>query len=178
MAIYVFLFAFQDWGFRQNSAAASLIFLPHGWRVVSFFLFRFRALPGLLVGHIATCVLFFPNFTEMPWTYVATCIASVTPLPLVYLALYALGWDLLAPRKAYPVVPWTSFALLGVIATALNGVAVSSVHLVTASRDIDVNQLVQYAVGDLIGMIVFVGALLFYFRWDRRRRLAASTQSG
>ena len=175
MTIYVLLFAVQDWGFRQNAAAASLIFLPHGWRVVSFFLFRFRALPGLLLGHIATCVIFFPDFTEMPWTYIATCVASVIPLPLVYLALRALGWDLLATRDGYPVVPWTSFALMGVIATALNGLAVSSVYVVTDGRDIDIAQLMQYAIGDAIGMAVFVGALIAYFRWERRRGLAAST---
>lgn len=172
MAIYVLLFAIQDWGLRQNSAAASLIFFPHGWRVVSFFLFRFRALPGLLLGHIATCVIFFPDFADIPLTYIATAVASVTPLPLVYLALRALGCDLLATRPSYPLVPWTSFALMGVIATALNGIAISSVYVITDNRSIDVGQLLQYAIGDAIGMAVFVGALIAYFRWERRRAVA------
>ncbi len=169
LLIYVMLFWLQDYGFQQASTIASLIFLPHGWRVVSFFLFKFKALPGLWAGHIATCMIYFPDFAETPITYVMTSSASVAGLPLMYLLLKRLGWDLFAVRKDYPVIPWTSFMAMGLIATAWNGLAVSAAFALTSERAFDVNIILQYGVGDTIGMVTFVGALIAYFRWQRRR---------
>lgn len=171
--VYVFLFWLQDFGFQQNSQIASLAFLPHGWRIISFFLFRFQGIPGLLLGHVATNALFFDNFATDPMIGITTSMASVAILPLAYVLIRKLGRDLLATRPEYPVVPFTNLLALGAIATLLNGVAVQSVISLLTGNPVRWDLVQLYMTGDLVGMLLFVGALIAFFRFQRRAALAS-----
>lgn len=164
--IYVGLFAAQANAMSESLFWASLVFLPHGWRIVSFFLFRFKGLPGLFVGHLATCLIFFGNPAEIG-LYVVTCLQGTLILPAFYLLLKAMGKDLLAIRPEYPVVPWTSFALLAAAATLLNGVSVALATSAFKGAAINWQQVGQYLVGDFTGAVLFIGGLVLFFRWQR-----------
>lgn len=175
--IYVVLFAIQDWGFQQHSEVASLIFLPHGWRIVSFFLFKFKALPGLYVGHVLTCMIFFNDFNTYWLMYMVTSIPGTFALPAVYCLLKAIGYDLLATRPEYPVVPWSSYLLMGAIATAFNGLLVQLVFSLGRSAAYQWDIVFSYMIGDMIGFVTFTGSLLLYFRWQRRRHYIRSSST-
>ena len=167
--IYVSLFALQAQAMDGNQFWASLVFLPHGWRVLSFFLFRFSAMPGLFVGHLATCFIFFGSIEENWPLYVITSLQGTYTLPFLYLALRALGLDLLATRKEYAVVPWTSFVGLTVLATLFNGVLVAIAGALYFDQPMNWEQVRQYMVGDMIGALLCITGLLLFFRWQRLR---------
>ena len=167
--IYVSLFALQAQAMDGNQFWASLVFLPHGWRVLSFFLFRFSAMPGLFVGHLATCFIFFGSIEENWPLYVITSLQGTYTLPFLYLALRSLGLDLLATRKEYAVVPWTSFVGLTVLATLFNGVLVAMAGALYFDQPMNWEQVRQYMVGDMIGALLCIAGLLLFFRWQRQR---------
>ena len=167
--VYFLLFAAQSTAMNESYYWASLVFLPHGWRLVSFFLFRFSAIPGLFLGHLATCLYFFGQGSENFWLYVATSVVSAGALPMFYLLVKASGTDLLAPRDEYPVVPWTFFAMLGLAGTLLNGTLVAMANAWYHVAPINWEQVGQYLVGDFVGAVLFVGGLIAFFRWQRHR---------
>ena len=170
-AIYFGLFAAQSVAMTESLFWASLIFLPHGWRLVSFFLFRFSGLPGLFVGHLATCIAFFGQVEETIGLYIITSLQGALSLPIIYLALKSFGLDLLATRSDYPVVPWTSFAWLGALSTLANGVLVAVANAWFFNSAVNWQQAGQYLVGDFVGAVVFIAGLVFFFRWQRHRAL-------
>lgn len=171
--IYLGLFAAQASAMSESLFWASLVFLPHGWRIVCFFLFRFSALPGLFAGHLATCLIYFGDPTDLP-LYVVTSLQGTLVLPFFYVVLKWLGKDLLATRPEYPVVPWTSFATLAMAATILNGVLVAAATASYQNSAINWTQVSQYLVGDFFGAVIFIGGLIAFFRWQRQRQSGAS----
>lgn len=174
---YVLLFAVQDYGFSQNSKVASLVFLPHGCRILSFFLFKYRSIPGLWIGHYATCAIFFPDFADHMVLYAFSTLPGVLTLPVVYFVLKAIGIDLLAPRKEYPVVPWTSLVLLAAIATLANGLLTQAVYAIGRGVAYNLELMFAYMIGDAIGALLFVSALIAFFRWQRQRAQRASSNA-
>ena len=93
--VYFGLFALQLQSMSAGIYGVSFIFLPHGWRVLSFFLFRFSAMPGLFTGHLLTCLVFYGSVSDNWPLYLVTSLQGAYTLPLIYLVLTLCGVDLL-----------------------------------------------------------------------------------
>lgn len=167
--VYFGLFALQLQSMSAGIYGVSFIFLPHGWRVLSFFLFRFSAMPGLFTGHLLTCLVFYGSVSDNWPLYLVTSLQGAYTLPLIYLVLTLCGVDLLKKRKDYPVVPWTSIVFLTVFATLFNGPLLEIANSVYFDIPPNWTEVEQYMVGDMIGALLCIAGLLLFFRWQRRR---------
>ena len=167
--VYFGLFALQLQSMNAEIYGVSFIFLPHGWRVLSFFLFRFSAMPGLFFGHLLTCLVFYGSVSDNWHLYLVTSFQGAYTLPIIYFVLTLCGVDLLKKRKDYPVVPWTSIVFLTVFATLFNGLLLELANAVYFDLPPNWIEVQQYMVGDMIGALLCIAGLLLFFRWQRLR---------
>ena len=167
--VYFGLFALQLQSMNAELYGVSFIFLPHGWRVLSFFLFRFSAMPGLFFGHLLTCLVFYGSVSDNWHLYLVTSFQGAYTLPIIYFVLTLSGVDLLKKRKDYPVVPWTSIVFLTVFATLFNGPLLELANAVYFDLPPNWIEVQQYMVGDMIGALLCIAGLLLFFRWQRLR---------
>ena len=163
--VYFGLFALQLQSMSAGIYGVSFIFLPHGWRVLSFFLFRFSAMPGLFTGHLLTCLVFYGSVSDNWPLYLVTSLQGLyatTYLP----GPYSLRRGPIKKRKDYPVVPWTSIVFLTVFATLFNGPLLEIANSVYFDIP-NWTEVEQYMVGDMIGALLCIAGLLLFFRWQR-----------
>lgn len=113
--------------------------------------------------------IFFGSIEDNWPLYVVTSLQGAYTLPVLYLALRALGLDLLATRKEYAVVPWNFLVGLTVLATLFNGVLVAMAGAFYFDQPMNWVQVRQYMVGDMIGALLCIAGLLLFFRFQRLR---------
>lgn len=134
---------------------ASLLFLPHGVRVISAWLYGWKSVlylaPASYIAHywrlgeasLSAPVLFMPIFGIL-------CVA------LVFDLVARFGVDL--RMKAGYVAPWRDILLVGAVASAIN--AFGANLIVQNSME----TMLFYLFGDVMGMIVLFMILILIFR--------------
>jgi hypothetical protein len=148
-----------------QTAYASLVFLPHGVRVLSIWLFQARAIIPLFLAHLFVYLVFLWHgdgaLANLGLVLVGTLCA-----PMAFVLVRATGIDISA--KNVNVVHWRMILLIGFFASIINSMGNSlllsptidpSMHLITAAT---------YLIGDTIGVFVVLTILLFSFRFLRR----------
>jgi hypothetical protein len=142
----------------EGTDYASLLFLPHGVRVISAWLFGWKSVlylaPASYIAHywrlgelsLSTPVFFMPIFGIV-------CVA------LVFELVARFGVDL--RLKAGYVAPWKDILLVGAIGSVVNAFGANLI----VQNSIDT--MLFYLLGDVLGMIVLFLVLILVFRLAR-----------
>lgn len=138
----------------------SLIFLPHGVRVLAAWLYRWRSpfylLPGALTGHL---FLYGPT---VELRLIIGWIAGLTCAPLAFTVLAMLGLDLRLSRQRR--THWRDLLLVGGVASVFNSLASAWVH------GNPITTMSARFVGDLAGTLACLLMLMAAFRLIDRLR--------
>jgi hypothetical protein len=146
---------------------ASLVYLPHGVRVLATWAYGWKAVPALIIGVSISAWLFSPpedlNFLE-PALLEGILVGSASAFIAFEVARFA-GFNFYfgGSRRLH---------LKGLLAVgALSSVINSFGQTLVYSGLIDLEKVIGvwaiYATGDLIGLIVCMIVLMFIFRWGR-----------
>jgi len=157
----------QEIFFPDVTDYASLVFLPHGVRVLAVMFFGWRAILPLLAGHWISDSLFGGvEGVDFDAAVIAAAylIGSVCAFFAFEIFRFS-GKNLYATDSKVP--GWRHIILVGALASILN--SIGQVCVYGSSFDATTYTLVSlvYAVGDLVGLIIAMICLMFIFRWVR-----------
>ena len=175
LTVYIFsMFLYAIWYFFQvvdlakmnplDEWIGSLVYLPHGARVLMFCYFRYYSLPGLYLAEISGPQLIHHIDYVDGWS-----LAAIGSLSSVIIAVEIIRWVRKNPEN-FSVVKTLSFKnyksliLVVLISAMLNGILANSlIALVNASVSIDVLTVLRFMIGDILGAIIVIGALWVIF---------------
>lgn len=166
-ALYVAAFAISmpasnwiaDVGSIEFANEAQLIFLPHGVRVLTAWLFGVTAAPMLLPG-VCLAFLSITGIDEFSLSHFFAAVLQVSIAPALFLALGAIGFPL--GGKGGGRVSWIGVVLIGLIASVLTS---SSTNFALGFNPED---FAAYIIGDMSGLFLSMFGLLAFFRLRRR----------
>ena len=146
---------------------ASLMYLPHGVRVLATWAYGWKAVPALIVGVSLSAWLFSSsedlNFLE-PALIESILVGSASAFIAFELARFA-GYNFYfgGTKK----LRWKGMIAVGALSSVINSLGQTLVY----SELINLHELIGvwavYALGDLMGLIVCMVVLMFVFRWSR-----------
>ena len=175
LTVYIFsMFLYAIWYFFQvvdlakmnpfDEWIGSLVYLPHGARVLMFCYFRYYSLPGLYLAEISGPQLIHHIDYVDGWS-----LAALGSLSSVIIAVEIIRWVRKNPEN-FSVVKTLSFKnyksliLVVLISAMLNGILANSlIAIVNASISIDVLTVLRFMIGDILGAIIVIGALWVIF---------------
>lgn len=152
---------------------ASLVYLPHGVRVLSTWAYGWKAIPALAVGASISAWLFRPaeelNFLE-PALLEGILFGASSAFVAFELMRFA-GYNFYFGR--FKRLSWKGLITIGAISSVINSIGQTLVFSGLIGLDHVIEVLVIYAVGDLVGLIACMLALMFAFRWVRKSSVFA-----
>ncbi|WP_368040284.1 hypothetical protein [Ruegeria atlantica] len=154
------LMPLQNVFFPEYPSRASLLFLPHGVRVLAAWLLGWRAIFALLPGVFAVFAFLGGMDVFLPSRLLAIIIA-VTTVPAVFYIIKWAGWDLFPRSDRKPC--WLCVMGVGVITSVL---ASAMTNMSFGSSGIE---YVAYLIGDISGLFFLMLGLYFAFRFMDRR---------
>ena len=175
LTVYIFsMFLYAIWYFFQvvdlakmnpfDEWIGSLVYLPHGARVLMFCYFRYYSLPGLYLAEISGPQLIHHIDYVDGWS-----LAALGSLSSVIIAVEIIRWVRENPEN-FSVVKTLSFKnyksliLVVLISAMLNGILANSlIAVVNSSISIDVLTVLRFMIGDILGAIIVIGALWVIF---------------
>lgn len=158
---------FQAATLGEVTAFASLLYLPHGVRVLATWMYGWKAVPILALAAGLCEFLFTPMATSEILTPIMLCSFAVgaTSAYLAFEAFRLLGIDLYAGRQQ--TMAWKWLLLIGAVASVLNSVGQTIVFSGLIFPGDFWIVLLIYALGDLIGLAVSMVLLMLIFRYMR-----------
>lgn len=154
------LMPLQELWFAELSSRASLLFLPHGVRVLSAWLLGWRSTIALAPGVLLAFLIVAGFGAFSPSRLVAMLVAVIVPAA-TFQALKFLKWDLF-PRSGQ-VPCWPCIMAAGVVISVLTSL-LTNYAFGSASED-----YVAYLIGDIFGLFFLMLILMFVFRVLRHR---------
>jgi hypothetical protein len=151
----------------EMTVFASLIYLPHGVRVLATWAYGWKAIPALILGVSLSALLFSPsediNFLE-PALLEGILVGS-TSAYIAFELMRLAGFDFYFGRSRK--LQWKGMIAVGALSSVINSFGQTLVY----SGLIDLEKVIGvwaiYATGDLIGLIVCMVVLMLVFRWNR-----------
>ena len=150
----------QNVFFPEYPSRASLLFLPHGVRVLAAWLLGWRAIFALLPGVFLVFAFLGGSDVFLPSRLMAMAIA-VTTVPAVFYICKWIGWDLFPRADRKPC--WSCVMGVGIVTSFL--VAVLT-NLAFGSARVE---YVAYLIGDIFGLFFLMLGLYFAFQFADRR---------
>jgi hypothetical protein len=158
---------FQNIFSPEVTVFASLMYLPHGVRVLATWAYGWKAIPALIVGSSLSAWLFSPsedlNFLE-PALIESLLVGAASAFIAFELARFA-GYNFYFGGSKK--LRWKGMIAVGALSSVINSLGQTLVF----SELIDLEKIIKvwavYAVGDLIGLIVCMVVLMLVFRWSR-----------
>lgn len=146
---------------------ASLVYLPHGVRVLATWAYGWKAVPALAVGVSISAWLFRPSddlsFLE-PVLIQGILVGSASAF-IAFEIVRLAGFNFYFGGSEK--LQWKGMIAVGALSSVINSLGQTLVY----SGLIDLEKIIGvwaiYAAGDLIGLVVCMFALLFIFRWSR-----------
>jgi hypothetical protein len=158
-ATFVAIMPLQDAVFPAFANYASLLFLPHGVRVISAWLYGWRSLiflaPGAVLSHS-----YLYGFAGFSPDYMVAMFFGVFCAALSFWCFAYVGMDLRVHHSNR--VNWRDVMLAGVVASILNSAGTKFFF------GNDVSTATARFVGDVTGMFVSIFLLMLLFRVWRR----------
>lgn len=140
---------------------ASLLFLPHGVRVLAAWLLGWRSVLALLPGVLAVFVYLAGWGVLAPSRLAAIAIAVTVPAA-VFALCRRLGWDLSPTRQGRAC--WACIMGAGLLISIVTSLLT---NLVLGSPPKD---YIAYLIGDFFGLFFLLLLLMFLFRYLRRHQ--------
>lgn len=146
---------------------ASLVYLPHGVRVLAAWAFGWKAVPALFLGSSLSVWIFTPSaefdFLE-PALIESILIGSASAFIAFEIARLA-GFNLYIGGSGK--LKWKGMIAVGALSSVINSLGQTIVYSGLINLEDVIGVWAIYAAGDLIGLIVCMVVLMFIFRWSR-----------
>ncbi|KIC26758.1 hypothetical protein [Leisingera sp. ANG-M6] len=146
---------------------ASLVYLPHGVRVLAVWLLGWRAVLPLAAGAFLSELIFTDAGVRQVMESVllqSIAVSAVSAFAAFEIARM-FGWNLYAGQQRR--IAWTSLLAVGALASLINSSGQSVVFSGLIFPEDQLPVMAVYAAGDLIGLAVCMLALTLIFRWFR-----------
>lgn len=151
----------------EYTVFASLIYLPHGVRVLATWAFGWKAIPALIIGVSMSAWLFSPTH-DLDFLKPALMMGILVGAFSAFLAfelVRRVGYDCYFGSSRN--LNWKAMMIIGAIPSIINSVGQTIVFSGLLGLDRLPVSLAIYAVGDLVGLIVCMVVLMLCFRWVR-----------
>ena len=158
---FITLFVFSFWsGLTQQANqewVGSLIFLPHGCKVIFICFFGLKAVPALFLAEFTGQLLEWPN-TDMTYLYVGT----MTSLVSVVLAAEIIKWTQIAnfkPSDIFLDINYINFKFIVfviILSALFNSISTNLVLSQLNQVAINVEVIVRFFIGDIVGSTLFI----------------------
>ena len=146
---------------------ASLVYLPHGVRVLATWLWGWKAFLPLCLGTWISAFLFNPADVHqlLQENLVYSVAAGSASALIAFEFMRLLGRNLYADQSRE--MNWRCLLMIGAVASLVNSIGNSIVYSGVILPDDALYVFVTYAVGDVIGLFVSMLGLMMIFRWIR-----------
>jgi len=136
---------------------SSLLFLPHGVKILLAFMFGFVALPAIFIGRFLAGILLLdsPVYDALVGT-VFGCIAIFTPVAFINVAFKKKWYAGINFNENYTINTFHIFIILVLLSTFLNVVLHSAYYHVEAT----IMMPFRYFVGDILGSVLIFTLLM------------------
>jgi len=134
---------------------ASLLFLPHGVKVLSAWLLGWRSSIALLPGVLAVFAYFAGWGVFAPHRMIAVLAAVLVPAAVFYLSK-RIGWDLFPKVGRRP--RWASIMIVGLVISVVSSV------LSNLAYGNSPQNYIAYLIGDFFGLFFLCLIMMFAFR--------------
>ena len=159
----------------------SLVFLPHGARVLMVCFFRYYSLPALYLADITGPSLL--NHDQYDVTYVAgSNIASIGCIAAVMLSVELVKWSRVTEGNFSFFKPvnfknYKFLFLVIVLSSLLSGIMCNSIiALINDQINIDVLTVSRFMIGDFIGAVTVIAIMWVVFTTAIDRRMIISPE--
>ena len=149
----------------------SLVYIPHGCRVIFYCFFGVRSLPALYAAEITGPNLVWEDQYLDYWTF-----ASISSLLSVVVAVEIVKWSRVSTFN-YNILNKVNFAnykfliFVIIISALFNSIFTNLVLSLINKVDIGVEVIARFFIGDMLGSIVFITFLMILFNLLQQRNL-------
>ena len=149
----------------------SLVYIPHGCRVIFYCFFGVRSLPALYAAEITGPSLVWEDQYLDYWTF-----ASISSLLSVIIAVEIVKWSRVSTFN-YNILKKVNFAnykfliFVIIISALFNSIFTNLVLSLINKVDIGVEVIARFFIGDMLGSIVFITFLMILFNLLQQRNL-------
>jgi len=149
----------------------SLVYIPHGCRVIFYCFFGIRSLPALYAAEITGPSLVWEDQYLDYWTF-----ASISSLISVIVAVEIVKWSRVSTFN-YNILKKVNFAnykfliFVIIISALFNSIFTNLVLSLINKVDIGVEVIARFFIGDMLGSIVFITFLMILFNLLQQRNL-------
>jgi len=149
----------------------SLVYIPHGCRVIFYCFFGVRSLPALYAAEITGPTLVWGDQYLDYWTF-----ASISSLLSVIIAVEIVKWSRVSTFN-YNILKKVNFAnykfliFVIIISALFNSIFTNLVLSLINKVDIGVEVIARFFIGDMLGSIVFITFLMILFNLLQQRNL-------
>ena len=149
----------------------SIVYLPHGCRVIFYCFFGVRALPALYLAEITGPSLVYGDQYLDYWAF-----ASLSSLFAVVVSVEIIKWSSV-PTFNYNILKKVNFAnykfliFVIVISALFNSIFTNLILSTINDIDIGVEVIARFFIGDVLGSVTFIIFLMIMFNLLQQRRL-------
>ena len=149
----------------------SLVYIPHGCRVIFYCFFGVRSLPALYAAEITGPTLVWGDQYLDYWTF-----ASISSLLSVIIAVEIVKWSRVSTFN-YNILNKVNFAnykfliFVIIISALFNSIFTNLVLSLINKVDIGVEVIARFFIGDMLGSVVFITFLMILFNLLQQRNL-------
>ena len=149
----------------------SLVYIPHGCRVIFYCFFGARSLPALYAAEITGPTLVWGDQYLDYWTF-----ASISSLLSVIIAVEIVKWSRVSTFN-YNILNKVNFAnykfliFVIIISALFNSIFTNLVLSLINKVDIGVEVIARFFIGDMLGSVVFITFLMILFNLLQQRNL-------
>ena len=133
---------------------ASILFLPHGVRVISAWLLGPIAFMALYPAHIL-CFWIFNGFTFSSAMFLL-CLPGAICAPLAFELFKFCGINLYPGSYKFDGLFWRKLLVVTIVASMLNSMLTTSYYFVAEGVDIVPELLTRFLIGDVVGTVVLM----------------------
>ena len=179
MSVSIYLFAMGVYAFWSYLAfvnldklewTGSLVFLPHGVRVIGICYFGYKAIPSLYAAEITGPLLVYPQyyFDVWPAASIASMLSVVMAVELVKWSGRNVKENIIAPKN---FSNYRSIALVVVLSALFNSISANVVTSLLANVVIDGVVVMRFFLGDVLGAVVLILFLSAVFTALKQNKL-------
>jgi hypothetical protein len=149
----------------------SLVYIPHGCRVIFYCFFGSRSLPALYAAEITGPTLVWGDQYLDYWTF-----ASISSLLSVVVAVEIVKWSRVSTFN-YNILKKVNFAnykfliFVIIISALFNSIFTNLFLSLINGINIGVEVIARFFIGDMLGSVVFITFLMMLFNLLQQRRL-------
>lgn len=149
---------------QEIDLLATLIFLPHGVKIVAAWLFGWRAL-AYLAPALALRVVEGGMIDVSTAEFVVMSAFLMASAPLAFSVMRSFGIDVIGDRALS--MNWRVVLFVGMVSSGMNAVAIHVIGYQELPAQQHLPGMMRIVVGDMVGLFVVLAVLMLGARWAR-----------